>query len=104
MSGKYNSWSRTEGGFDHANNIGHTQTTEEWPEEEILEAGGTRWEVVDEGIIFHVDSDEVVKTGRWEVEDSWDFFGMEEIGCFVPMLGWVSGGWGRGDTIHIALR
>lgn len=86
MSGQDNAGSRTQGCFDHTDNIGDTQTGKERPQRKVLESCRAGWEVVNQRIIFHVDSDEVVQTRRGECKDSRDFFSMEEIGGFVPVL------------------
>ena len=86
MSSQDDSRSRTESSFDDTDNIGDTQTTEQWPQKEILESSGAGWEIVNQRIIFHVDSDKVVETGGREVEDTRDFLRMEKIGSFVPVL------------------
>jgi hypothetical protein len=86
MSGQDDAGSRTQGRFNHANNIGDTQTRKEWPHGEVLESGRAGREVVNQRIIFHIDSDKVVKARRRERQNSRDFLGMEEIGGLVPVL------------------
>jgi len=77
MSCQDDSRSRTESSFDDTNDIGNTQTTEQRPQEEILESSGTGWEIVDQRIIFHIDANKVVETRCREVEDTRDFLSVE---------------------------
>jgi sRNA-binding carbon storage regulator CsrA len=86
MGSQDDSRSRTESSFDDTDNIGDTQTTEQWPQKEILESRRTGWEIVNQRIIFHVDSDKVVETGGGKVEDTRDLLRVEKIGSFVPVL------------------
>jgi hypothetical protein len=50
-----------------------------------LEASGRRRELVTESVVLHVDTDEVVESGSREAEDTRNFFGVEEVGGFVPV-------------------
>ena len=86
MSCQDNARSWAQGCLDHTDNIWDTQAGKERPQGKVLESGRTRWEVVNQGVIFHVDSDKVVKAGSGECKDSRDFLSMEEIGGFVPVL------------------
>jgi hypothetical protein len=86
MGGQDDAGSRTQGRFNHTNNIGDTQTGKERPHGKVLESGRAGWEVVNQRIIFHIDSDKVVQAGRRERPDPRDFLGMEEIGGFIPVL------------------
>ena len=90
MGSQNDSRSRTESRLDNTNNIGDTQTTEQWPQEEILKSSWTGREVINQRIIFHVDSDKVVEAGCREVENTGNFLCMEEIGSFIPVLTHVS--------------
>jgi hypothetical protein len=78
--------SRTESSFNDTDNIWDTQTTKQWPQKEILESSRAGWEIVNQRIIFHVDSDKIVETGCGEVEDTRNFLGVEKISSFVPVL------------------
>lgn len=77
MGRQDDSRSRAESSFDDTNDIGDTQTTEQWPQKEILEPSGTRGEIVDQRIIFHVDADKVVETRCGEIEDTGNFLSVE---------------------------
>jgi hypothetical protein len=103
MSCQYDAGRRTKCGFNNTDDIGNTQTREERPKEEVLKSGRTGRKVINQRIIFHVDPDEVVKTWSREIEDSRNFFSMEKIGSFIPVLK-ISFEIRRKDTIHIALR
>jgi sRNA-binding carbon storage regulator CsrA len=86
MGSQDDSRRRAKSSFDDTDNIGDTQTTEQWPQKEVLESGGAGWEIVNQRIIFHVDSDKVVETGGGKVEDTRDLLRVEKIGSFVPVL------------------
>jgi hypothetical protein len=86
MSCENNTRRRGECSFDYADNIGNTQTTKQRPEKKILETSRTGGEVVDQRVIFHVDSDKIIKTRSGEIEDSRNFLGVEKVGRFIPML------------------
>ena len=86
MGGKNNSRSWAKSSLDDTNDIGNTQTTKERPKKKVLESGGTGRKVINKRIILHVNSDKVIETRCGKVEDSRDFFGMEKIGSFIPVL------------------
>jgi sRNA-binding carbon storage regulator CsrA len=86
MGSQDDSRRRAKSSFDDTDNIGDTQTTEQWPQKEVLESGGAGWEIVNQRIIFHVDSDKVVETRGRKVEDTRDLLRVEKIGGFVPVL------------------
>ena len=73
------------GGLEDADEVGQGEAVEEGPEGEVLELRGGRGELVAERVVFHVDAHEVVETRGGEGEDAGDFFGVEEIGRFVPV-------------------
>jgi hypothetical protein len=52
--------SRAQGRFNHTNNIRDTQTREERPHGKVLESCRAGRKVVNQRIIFHVDSHKVV--------------------------------------------
>lgn len=41
--------------------------------------------MVAKSIVLHVDANEVIEPGSGEAENARHFFGMEEVGCLVPM-------------------
>jgi hypothetical protein len=86
MGGQDDAWCGAQGRFNHTNNIRDTQTRKERPHGKVLESGRARREIVNQRIIFHIDSDKVVEAGRRERQNARDFLGMEEIGGFVPVL------------------
>ena len=86
MGGQDNSRCRTKSGLDNADDVGNAQTAKQRPKEKVLKSGGTRRKIVNQRVIFHIDSNEVVETGSWEVEDTRNLLGMEKIRCLVPVL------------------
>jgi len=94
--------SGTKSGFDNANNVGHAQTAKERPQREVLKSSGARWKIVNQRVIFHVDSDEIIQTRSGKVENPRNLLGVEKIGRLVPVLqvrfAFI------GLTIHMALR
>ena len=77
--------SRRNGCLDHANNIGDRKTSEQGPHGEVLETSGRRRELVAEGIVLHVNPNQVIEPWGWEAEDARHFFSVEEVGRFVPV-------------------
>ncbi|KAH6610285.1 hypothetical protein Trco_000305 [Trichoderma cornu-damae] len=74
-----------DGGLDDADNVGDGQAVEEGPHGEVLEAGGRRGELVAEGVVLHVDADEVVEPRGREAQDAGDLLGVEQVGGLVPV-------------------
>ena len=77
--------SRRDSSLDHADNVGDGQTSEQWPHGKVLEAGGRRGELIAQGVILHINADQVVKTRGREAEDTGDLLGVEQVGGLVPV-------------------
>lgn len=82
---KDDSSSRRYSRFNQSDHVWNGQAAEERPHGEVLEAGWGGRELVAQGIIFHVDSDQVVQPGCWKAQNTRYLFGVEKIGCFVPV-------------------
>jgi hypothetical protein len=50
-----------------------------------LETRRRRGELVAESIIFHIDSDKVIQSWRWEAENTRDLLCMEKVRSLVPV-------------------
>lgn len=102
MRRQNNSGSRAESSFDDTDNVWHTQATEKRPKKEVLKRSWTRWKIINQRIVFHVDSDKIIEARSREIEDSRNLFRMEEISGLVPVLRVRLNL--KGYTIHIAFR
>lgn len=76
---------RGDSSLDDANNVWDRETAEERPHGEVLVASRGGRELVAEGVVLHVNADEIVETRSGEAEDAGDFFSVEQIGGLVPM-------------------
>jgi hypothetical protein len=74
-----------DGGLNDADDVGDGEAGEEGPHGEVLEAGGRGGELVAEGVVLHVDADEVVEPRGREAQDAGDLLGVEEVGGLVPV-------------------
>lgn len=76
---------RRQGGLYDAHDVWDGEAGEEGPHGEVLEAGGRGGELVAQGVVLHVDADEVVEARGGEAEDARDLLGVEEVGGLVPV-------------------
>lgn len=76
---------RRQRSLDDPDNIGDGQAGEQGPHGKVLEACRRRRELVAERVVFHVDPDQIIEPWRREAEDTGNLFGVEEIGCLVPV-------------------
>lgn len=74
-----------DGCFDNTNDVRDRQAGEERPHGEVLESRGRRWELIAEGVILHVDADQVVQARSRETENARHFLGVKQVGGFVPV-------------------
>lgn len=77
--------SRGDGGFDDADNVGNGQAVEQRPHGKILESRWRGGELVAQGIVFHINADQVVQSGGRKAQDAGNLFGVEEVGGLVPV-------------------
>lgn len=77
--------SRGHRGFDDTHDVGNGQTREQRPHGEVLESRGRRRELVAQGIILHVNADQVVQARGREAENPRHLLCMEQVGGLVPM-------------------
>lgn len=77
--------SRRNSGLDHTNDVRDGETVKEGPHGEVLESGGRRRELVAEGVVLHVDANQVIETGGREAQNPRHLLGVEQVGSLVPV-------------------
>lgn len=71
--------------FDYSNDVRDGETREEWPHREILKAGRRRGKLVAQGIVLHVDSNQIIESGRREAQNARHLLGVEQVRGLVPV-------------------
>jgi len=77
--------SRRDGGFDDTDNVGDRQTVEQRPHGEVLESSRGGWELVAEGVILHIDANQVIQARSREAQNAGNLLGVEQVGGLVPV-------------------
>jgi hypothetical protein len=69
----------------YTNNVWDREAGEQGPHGKVLESGRRGGELIAQGVILHVDANQIIESGGWEAEYTRYFLGMEEIRCLVPV-------------------
>ena len=85
VADKNDATGRRDRSLNDADNVRNRQTSEQWPHGKVLEAGGRRGELIAEGIVLHINADQIIETWGGEAEDAGDLLGVEQIGGLVPV-------------------
>ena len=76
---------RRHSSLDNTHDVGDGQAGEQRPHGEVLESCRRRRELVAQGVVLHIDPDQIVQTRCREAQDARDLLGVEEVGGLVPV-------------------